>query len=576
MSLLCLCQGEKIAVIPNRGLFFPSEFSGNKETALFAPHYGDMALFDKGQALLIGIADYKHIPSLPDVVIHDVHGIYQLLIDSLRCGYPIPNVQALLDAQATKSAILAAFDSLAARCDPDSTAFIYFSGHGGSVASGAEAGQYLLPVDVEVDASGLVTSTAISHDEFTTCLDKIPARRVVVFFDCCHAGGIGTVKSSVGFDLKNLPDDYYEILSEGQGRAIFASSLANETSLILNGANNSLFTEVLLQGLRGEAANRNKGIVRVVDLYSYISNKIGDLNVKQHPFFRCSAENFPLALYQGDMSSSALPVQAPREAETTLKIQTPTGLSDRMTVEVARIEGLPSIESRVEAERDELFPTSYGLSSPMSMLLNMNSSSRDSGYYFEESFPKFLKKNDNYLNTKNRIAQITFVLMNEGNLPGTDVQLIVDFSNVGQCLRRADIPSRPIPPKRPDLLSSGLLTDYSFVLPPRPLNFPPALKRETEPFAFGTTSIEWRIRHLQHQRSIVFEPVFLLVTVPGDFSATVEVPFEIHATQFLEARKGEVMCDINVRAIHWLQAEQDDRDEQLAQERERDDDEDED
>ena len=540
-----------------------------------------MALFQQGQALLIGIADYKHIAALPDAVTQDVHGIYQLLIDPLRCGYPFPNVQTLLDAQATKSAILAAFDSLAGRCDQDSTAFIYFSGHGASVDSGVEAGQYLLPVDVEVELGDVVASTAISHDEFTACLDKIPARRVVVFFDCCHAGGIGTLKSGQGMALKNIPDDYYLALSQGEGRAIFASSRADEVSRIMPGAGNSLFTQVLMEGLQGQAGNEAKGTVRVMDLHTYISEEVVKRESRQHPVFKSNLEeNFAVARYQSTTPLPLTPTLAVREAEATLRFQTSKGLSDHIAVEVARIEGRPSVEDRVMLERRQVTPPSLEERHLGAMFLaNLHPSNEQVENYLKGIFRSYLVERDSYLDNHNRLLQVRPVLMNEGSRPATEVALIVDFSQLGETVLESRLPKRPRKPPRPkgQSLMMGLGQDnYSYLARLGALQTPMVHKRrETEPFQIGKTTVEWRIRHLQHRRPVVLEPLFLLVHLPSEASSTLEVPFEIHATEFVEPKQGKLLLDVDVRALDWQVAEEKDLQNQVTEEN-RDDDEDDD
>src|SRR5262245_20741363 len=95
-------------------------------------------------ALVIGIADYQYVRKLPPV--RDAQDVAAVLADAAICGYPPNNVRSLVEAQATRDAIRRELADLAARSDADSTAFIYFSGHGGRIESGPCAGQYLLAV----------------------------------------------------------------------------------------------------------------------------------------------------------------------------------------------------------------------------------------------------------------------------------------------------------------------------------------------------------------------------------------------------------------------------------------------
>jgi uncharacterized caspase-like protein len=174
-------------------------------------------------ALVIGIANYQHINKLPPTVLKDARDIRDLLVDAAHCGYQPDNVRLLTDEQATAAGIRAALKSLAGSANPESTVFFYLSIHGGRIDSNRYAGEYLLPVDTLYTSDESLAETAISGVEFTEALRAIPARKVVVVFDCCHAGGIGQPKDAAAPELEALPESYYDTLKLGRGRVILAS-----------------------------------------------------------------------------------------------------------------------------------------------------------------------------------------------------------------------------------------------------------------------------------------------------------------------------------------------------------------
>ena len=102
----------------------------------------------------------------------------------------------MLNIQATQSAIRRALAQLAQHSNLDATVFFYLSSHGGRLESGSYAGEYLLPVDTRYTSDQSLAQTAISDAEFTDALRTIPARKLVIVFDCCHAGGIGQPKEA--------------------------------------------------------------------------------------------------------------------------------------------------------------------------------------------------------------------------------------------------------------------------------------------------------------------------------------------------------------------------------------------
>ncbi len=266
-----------------------------------------MSKFSQAHALVIGIANYQHINKLPPTITKDAQDIYDLLIDPQYCGYPEQNVEMLLDEQATGTAIQQALTVLAQRSNEHSTVFIYISSHGENIPDGLFAGTYLLPVDVRyAGLSQTLAETSISGVTFTEALRSIPAKKIVVAFDCCHAAGIGQPKSGAQSEMKSgLPEHYYAKLAAGQGRVIIASSRETEVSWVLSKDVNSLFTKHLLEGLRGKAVSLG-GVIRIFDLFDYVQPRVTEEKATQHPVFKAELEeNFPIALSWGGRETTS-------------------------------------------------------------------------------------------------------------------------------------------------------------------------------------------------------------------------------------------------------------------------------
>jgi hypothetical protein len=219
------------------------------------------------------------------------------LTDADRCGYPAANVHTLLDEAATGEAIRRELADLAARTGPVSTAVVYFSGHGGQVTGGPHAGDYLLPVDAVYPDDAELARTALPGGELTAALNAIPARKVWVVLDCCHAGGIGRPRQLTAAPVRpGLSDTFYDALRAGRGRVVFASSRADELSWVPAGSEYGLFTRHLLDGLRGGAGGAD-GFVRVFDLFEYVQPRVTTDQPGQHPVFKAELEdNFAVAL----------------------------------------------------------------------------------------------------------------------------------------------------------------------------------------------------------------------------------------------------------------------------------------
>ena len=260
-------------------------------------------------ALVVGVAAYRYIDPLSPAIANDARQVRDLLADPQRCGYPPGSVQLLLDGEATLAALRQALAGLAARSDPDSTVFLYFSGHGGRIEAGQE---YLLPVGAVLATAQTLAETALPGAELTAALKAIPARKVVVVLDCCHAGGIGQPKGAAAPLFRaGLPESYYDRLKAGRGRAILAASRSDEVSWVLDGAANSLFTHHLLAGLRGGAPGPG-GVIRIFDLFHYVQPRVTGDRPDQHPIFKAEVEeNFPVAMYLGGKAPAPAPAPLP-------------------------------------------------------------------------------------------------------------------------------------------------------------------------------------------------------------------------------------------------------------------------
>jgi hypothetical protein len=106
-----------------------------------------------------------------------------------------------------------------------------------------------------------------------------------------------------------LPDGTLASLSQGQGRVIIAATEAGAPAFVIEGAKNGTFTRYLLEALRGSALG-HRGVIRVVDLFDYLAEKLPNASPPQSPVFKAQfKQNFPIALHLGGKSGSGETVQ---------------------------------------------------------------------------------------------------------------------------------------------------------------------------------------------------------------------------------------------------------------------------
>jgi hypothetical protein len=259
--------------------------------------------FSNGHALVIGVG-----ADLPNTV-QDANGIAAILRDPTRCGYPVRQVLELTAERTSRTNLLSSFTGFSKSTTVDSTAVIYFSGHGYRVS-----GEYFwLPFGYDLKQ---LETTAISGREFSDFLNSITAKKLLVLLDCCHAGGLESAKLP-GRAVEKAPVPLSsDVLDRGRGRVWIASSQANEISLA--GRPYSAFTLALIEALSGQGNARQDGYVRIADLAGYAREIVPRrTRNRQHPILSFEeANNFEVAYYAaGAKESKGVPFDQEPEIE---------------------------------------------------------------------------------------------------------------------------------------------------------------------------------------------------------------------------------------------------------------------
>lgn len=293
----------------------------------------------EGSALVIGISAYTRIPALPSV--HDAEDIADVLRAADLCGYPAERVDLRVEAAATREAILEGLDRLVGSARASTSAFLYFSGHGGRLADGDPADAYLMPVDGTWRSPAELAKTAVSSSDIALRLRKIEADRVTIVLDCCRAAGIAEAKGAPSI-LPAIDGPSLASLAKGRGRAVLAASRADGTAYASPGHRNSVFTQHLLDGLRGGARGTG-GVIRVCDLFDYVQQKVTVEFPDQRPVFKAELEeNYPLTLHRGGESPPVVLPEAPDDCLFDAFVSYRRVAPDRAWVEqvlVPRLEG---------------------------------------------------------------------------------------------------------------------------------------------------------------------------------------------------------------------------------------------
>jgi uncharacterized caspase-like protein len=133
---------------------------------IYKPEYGE------SWAVVVGINEYSHAPL--GYARQDAEAFALLLCN--KFDFPAGNVTLLLDKQATRQAIMAAFLSLAERkIDVDDRVLFFFAGHGCTKTGRRGEVGYLVPVDGEINT----LTSLIRWDDLTKNSDLIPAKHIL-------------------------------------------------------------------------------------------------------------------------------------------------------------------------------------------------------------------------------------------------------------------------------------------------------------------------------------------------------------------------------------------------------------
>lgn len=201
------------------------------------------------------------------------------LIETNGSGSPNFDVKRIIDS-CSKNHMGRMIQDLFA--DDVDVALLYFSGHGADADGG-----YLVTTDYDQSCYGVRMDDVLRWAHESSCRNK------VIILDCCFSGQMG----------QSLLLNNNSVL--GEGVTIMAASRAWQPSMEDSKIEHGVFTDLLLQGLRGGAADIS-GSITPASLYSFVDQSLGAW--QQRPVFKTNITQF-------------LPIRtvSPRVPKTTLR-----------------------------------------------------------------------------------------------------------------------------------------------------------------------------------------------------------------------------------------------------------------
>jgi Caspase domain len=246
------------------------------------------------KALVIGVSSYPlPITPLPGVA-NDARAMAELL-GSPQGEFRNGEVVVLIDARANGTTIREHLTAVLGGAGRDDTVFVYIAGHG-TIDKGA---YYFVAHDTILGPR--LAATGIPLLFLREMFDNSPSRRLFVWLDFCHSGGIIERSADASMSEENEIIERTLKVVKGAGKIIVAACTAEQTAKEpRHGAvKHGFFTLALLNGLRGNAANA-EGEVTASSLYEYVVKRVEAESFDQCPVMIGHMKGSIVLMHHGD------------------------------------------------------------------------------------------------------------------------------------------------------------------------------------------------------------------------------------------------------------------------------------
>lgn len=217
-------------------------------------------------AIIIGIQDYKHMPSA-EFANDDARHFYQYAIRAL--GVPPENIRALIDGGADQSDILKTFKIwLPLHVKSDQTeVYVFYSGHGLPTQNGDSF--YFLPTSADKD---FFDESAIELNKIISSLKTTNPKSVTFFLDSCYSGyarsGDTLLANTRPVKLRSsetvFPSNF----------TVIAASQSDQISSSSPDLKHGIFSYYLMRGMEGDADLNKDGKITTGEIHEYLATQI--------------------------------------------------------------------------------------------------------------------------------------------------------------------------------------------------------------------------------------------------------------------------------------------------------------
>jgi uncharacterized caspase-like protein/WD40 repeat protein len=226
-------------------------------------------------AVVIGVSEYQS-PGIPSLKYahKDAEAFANFLRTPEGGGYDNEHMRVLLNKDATLPNVRDALINFLSNAIDIDLVMLYFAGHGAPEPARPQ-NLYLLTHDSDPSRLG---TTAFPMWQIQDVLGRyINSKRIIVFTDACHSGGISVnfATRGVGVTEQNLVNQYLADLSRSkEGTVVFTASAAGEVSQEFPELGHGVFTYFLLDGLKGKADYNNDYTITINEAMQYTEEQV--------------------------------------------------------------------------------------------------------------------------------------------------------------------------------------------------------------------------------------------------------------------------------------------------------------
>lgn len=233
--------------------------------------------------LAVGVSKYQD-PTVPalNYAHADAAAFARLMQAQQGKAYEAVTARVLLDAQATRQAVLDGLDWLQTAVRPGDVGMVFLAGHGFTMAT--DHRYFYGNHDVQL---ARLTETGVPYKAFQEAMVNFNLRgggtRAVFFIDTCHAGDASGTRVLGNVKTSNADNLAAELSRQENQVLVFASSRGDQFSIEDARLGHGVFTKALIEGLGDEwrADPFGLGTVTYTGLNAWVSARVPVLSQRR-------------------------------------------------------------------------------------------------------------------------------------------------------------------------------------------------------------------------------------------------------------------------------------------------------